>query len=134
MSVRSRLASLALLAAVALPLAVGCQFLVFKICIKNDTAYFLDEIAVKDSGEPTYPPASLSDIAPGGNDVIGGVSAGTYDVRATFDVADEEVCESILELTEIEIENTNLCITYDETSAPSKGGCVEIYATLDYVL
>ena len=107
MSVRSRLASLALLAAVALPLAVGCQFLVFKICIKNDTAYFLDEIAVKDSGEPTYPPASLSDIAPGGNDVIGGVSAGTYDVRATFDVADEEVCESILELTEIEIENTN---------------------------
>ena len=70
MSVRSRLASLALLAAVALPLAVGCQFLVFKICVKNDTAYFLDEVAIKDAGEPTYPPAALSDIAPGGDDVI----------------------------------------------------------------
>ncbi|MDZ4861374.1 MAG: hypothetical protein SGI88_20565 [Candidatus Hydrogenedentes bacterium] len=135
MSVRSRLASLALLAAVALPLAVGCQFLVFKICVKNDTAYFLDEFAVKSAGEPTYPPASMSEVAPGGNDVVGGIQAGSYDVRATFDVADDEnVCESILELTDIEIENTNLCITYDEENSAKGEDCIEIYATLDYVL
>jgi len=133
MSLRSRLASLALLAAVALPLAVGCQFLVFKICVKNDTAYYLDEVAVKTAGEPTYPPAALSEIAPGDDDVIGGIQAGAYDVRATFDVADDNVCESVLELTEIEIENTNLCITFDETSE-AKGECIEIYATLDYVI
>ncbi|HRI87365.1 MAG TPA: hypothetical protein PLJ47_14210 [Candidatus Hydrogenedentes bacterium] len=135
MTVRSRIASLALLAAVALPLAVGCQFLVFKICVKNDTSYYLDEVAIKTAGEPTYPPATIGEVAPGGSDVIGGVSAGAYDVRATFDVADDDVCESVLELTGIEIENTNLCITYDEVSAPAKGdGCTEIYATLDYVI
>ena len=135
MSVRSRIASLALLAAVALPLVVGCQFLVFKICVKNDTSYFIDEIAVKDAGEPTYLPASLSDIEPGGNGTIGGVHAGDYDIRATFDVADDDVCASIIELVNVEIETTNLCVTYDELAAPAKGdGCIEIYATLDYVL
>ena len=137
MSVRSRIASLALLAAVALPLVVGCQFLVFKICVKNDTAYFIDEIAVKDAGEPTYPPASLTDIEPGGNGTISGVSAGDYDIRATFDVADDDVCASIVELVNVEIDTTNLCITYDETSQPceAKGDdVINIYATLDYVL
>lgn len=42
-----RIASLAILAAVALPLVVGCQFLVFKVCVKNDTEFWLDEFASK---------------------------------------------------------------------------------------
>ena len=136
MSVRSRLASLALLAAVALPLAVGCQFLVFKICVENTTDYFLDEVAIKTSGDATYPPASISDVAPGGSDVVGGVSKGSYDVRATFDVADGVVCESVVELTEVEIENTNLCITYEQQAIDTgKSTCdEEIYATIDYVI
>ena len=133
---RSRIASLALMAAVALPLVVGCQFLVFKICVKNETSYFLDELAIKDAGEATYPPASLSDIAPGGNGAVGGVSAGAYDVRASFDVADGIVCEDVVELTGVEIENTNLCITYEQQPLENtKAACTdEIYATLDYVL
>ncbi|HRI87363.1 MAG TPA: hypothetical protein PLJ47_14220 [Candidatus Hydrogenedentes bacterium] len=131
-----RIATLALLAAVALPLAVGCQFLVFKICVKNDTTYFLDEVAIKSSGEPTYPPASLKDISPGGSDVVGGIGAGAYDVRASFDIADNVVCESVVELTGVEIENSNLCITYEQQPVEfGKSTCdEEIYATLDYVI
>ena len=131
-----RIASLALMAAVALPLVVGCQFLVFKICVKNETSYFLDELAIKDAGEATYPPASISNVAPGGNGAVGGVSAGAYDVRASFDVADGVVCEDVVELTGVEIESTNLCITYEQQALPAKGDqCTEeIYATLDYVL
>lgn len=130
MSVRSRLASLALLAAVALPLAVGCQFLVYKICVKNETSYYLEELAIKTAGEPTYPPSAIEEVAPDGSDVVGGIRSGSYDIRATFDVADDNVCESVLELLEVEIDSTNLCITYSELDDE----CIEIYATLDYVL
>ena len=130
-----RVASLALLAAVALPLAIGCQFLVFKICIKNQTDYYLDEVAVKESGEPTYPPAILTDIAPGSTGDSGGYRAGSYDIRASFDVADDEVCEPIVEVTEIEIEGTHVCVTYEQQSLLTKGECNdEIYATIEYVL
>jgi hypothetical protein len=134
MSVRSRIASLALLAAVALPLVVGCQFLVFKVCVKNDTEFFLDEFTSKTAGAPTYPDGNIQLLGPGESDVDGGYSAGTYDFRATFDVSDEDICEDVVELLDVEIENTNLCITY-EVQEVGKGECSEeIYATLDYVL
>lgn len=131
----SRLASLALLAAVALPLVVGCQFLVFKICIKNDTSFYLDEVAIKEAGAPTYPPSAVDPIAPDSSDVIGGISAGEYDIRATFDAESANrstvvACEAVIELTNVEIESTNLCVTFAEQDE----GCVEIYYTLDYVL
>ncbi|MDZ4861375.1 MAG: hypothetical protein SGI88_20570 [Candidatus Hydrogenedentes bacterium] len=130
-----RFATLALLAAVALPLAIGCQFLVFKICVKNQTEYYLDEVAIKSAGDPTYPPAVIKDVAPGGSDAAGGYGAGSYDVRASFDVADGAVCEPIVEVTDIEIESTNVCITYEQESLLTKSTCdEEIYATIDYVL
>ena len=131
-----RIASLALMAAVALPLVVGCQFLVFKICVKNQTTYYLDALSIKDAGAPTYPPASISDVAPGGSGVVGGIGQGAYDIRASFDVADGVVCEDTVELTDVDIESTNLCITYEQQALPGKGdNCTEeIYATLDYVI
>ncbi len=131
-----RIASLAILAAVALPLVVGCQFLVFKVCVKNDTEFWLDEFASKTAGGPTYDPAALELVAPGDSGVVGGYSAGFYDFRAIFDVSDDEVCEDTIEVLEVEIENTNLCITYEVQDIPGKGdGCSEeIYASLDYVI
>ncbi|MCC6155233.1 MAG: hypothetical protein IT367_15810 [Candidatus Hydrogenedentes bacterium] len=135
MSVRNRVASLALLAAVALPLVVGCQFLVFKVCVKNDTEFYLDEFTSKTAGALTYPAGPIKDLAPGGSDVDGGYSAGAYDFRATFDVSDDDICEDVVELLGVEIENTNLCITYEVQSTVAKGECSEeIYATLDYVI
>ncbi|MCC6155234.1 MAG: hypothetical protein IT367_15815 [Candidatus Hydrogenedentes bacterium] len=130
-----RIASLAILAAVALPLVVGCQFLVFKVCVKNDTEYWLDEFAYKVESGPTYNPASLELIAPGDSGVVGGFSAGFYDFRAIFDISDESVCEDTVEVLDVEIENTNLCITYEVQSIVTKSTCdEEIYATLDYVI
>lgn len=132
-----RIASVAILAAVALPLVVGCQFLVFKVCVKNQTQYYLDEFASKTSGAPTYPAGVLTHIAPTGSGYAGGYSAGAYDFRAIFDVANATVCEDTVELLGVEIENSNLCITYEVQSiVPNKADvCTEeIYATLDYVL
>jgi len=134
MSVRNRLASLALLAAVALPLVVGCQFLVFKICVKNHTDFYLDEFATKTAGALTYPDGVIKNVVPGGSDWAGGYSNGSYDLRAKFDVSDSAVCEDTVELLGVEIASTNLCVTY-EVQAITKGTCTdEIYATLDYVL
>jgi hypothetical protein len=133
MSVR-RLASLALLAGVALPLVVGCQFLVYKICVKNDTPFYLDELAIKSSGASTYPPSSINPVAPGGNATIKGVKAGGYDIRAEFDVAKSSggsVCSDVVVIEGLEIENTNVCITY---GLLEQEGCDEIYAEIDYVI
>ncbi|NUM54531.1 MAG: hypothetical protein HUU46_12870 [Candidatus Hydrogenedentes bacterium] len=132
-----RLASFAILAAVALPLVVGCQFLVFKICVKNQTEFWLDEFATKTAGAPTYPDGVLKLIAPGGTGAAGGYTMGSYDIRAIFDVSDDAVCEDTVELLGVEIESTHLCITYEVQTILTKGTepcSEEIYATLDYVL
>lgn len=129
-----RILSLAIMAAVALPLVVGCQFLVFKICVKNHTEYFLDEFAVKSAGASTYPPGVINDLAPGANGSAGGYKKGSYDIRAKFDVAAGGVCSDTLELLDVEIANTNLCITYEVRDLTDKACSGEIYATLDYVL
>ena len=130
-----RIASLAIMAAVALPLVVGCQFLVFKVCVKNNTAYFLDEFASKEAGALTYPDGVIKVLAPGDNASSGGYSAGSYDFRAIFDVSDSDICDDTVELLGVDIESTHLCITYEVQSISDKGGCSEeIYATLDYVL
>ena len=135
MSVRRRIASLAIMAAVALPLVVGCQFLVFKVCVKNNTDYYLTGFASKSAGAPTYPASAISDVAPGGSGSTGGYTAGAYDFRAKFDVADDAVCEDTVELLGVEIQNTNICISYEVQAIPGKGSCTdEIYATVDYVL
>ena len=132
MSVR-RLTSLALLAGVALPLVVGCQFLVYKICVKNDTPFYLDEFAIKSSGDPTYPPSALNPVAPGGNGTVKGVKAGSYDIRAKFDVAkgNGAVCSDVVVIEGLEIENTNACITY---GLLEQQGCDDIYAEIDFVI
>src|SRR5689334_5981050 len=132
-----RIASLAILAAVALPLVVGCQFLVFKVCVKNHTEFWLDEFASKTSGGLTYSPAALELIAPGATGAAGGYSVGCYDFRAIFDVSDDSICDDGVEILDVEIESTNLCITYEvqDIDKAGKGDCTEeIYATLDYVL
>lgn len=127
--------SLALLAAVGLPLVVGCQFLLLRICVKNDTPYFVDEFAVKASGELTYPDGDIKNLAPGGTATLRHVRAGSYDLRAKFDVADESVCEDTVELLGVELENTNLCVSYEVQSVINRGECdQEIYATLDYTI
>jgi len=132
----ARIVSLAIMAAVALPLVVGCQFLVFKVCIKNLTDYYLDEFTSKSAGAPTYPAGAIKDVAPGGSGSEGGYRAGAYDFRAKFDVADNVVCEDTVELLGVEIVSTNLCITYEQQDIQfGKAGCTEeIYATVDYVL
>ena len=132
-----RVVSLAIIAMVALPLVVGCQFLIFKVCVKNNTDYYLVGFASKSAGAATYPPAVLSDIAPGGSGSSGGYTAGSYDFRASFDVADDVVCEDTVELLGVEIQSTNLCIVYEVQPLvkPVKSTCTdEIYATVDYVL
>ena len=131
-----RIASLAIMAAVALPLVVGCQFLVFKVCVKNNTDYYLDGFAAKSAGAPTYPAAVIKDVAPGGSAASGGYTAGSYDFRAVFDVADGAVCDDTVELLGVEIQNTNVCISYEvQPLEASKATCTdEIYATVDYVL
>ena len=132
-----RIASLAIMAAVALPLVVGCQFLVFKVCVKNETAYYLDEFTSKEAGALTYPDGSIKDLEPGGSSHVGGYSAGSYDFRAKFDVSDSDICDDTVELLGVDIESTNLCITYQVESIVKQKADVcteEIYATLDYVL
>ncbi len=130
-----KMLSLALLAAVGLPLVVGCQFLLLRICVKNDTPYFLDEFTVKASGDLTYPDGDLKNLPPGAAGTVRRLPAGTYDLRAQFDVADESVCEDTVELLSVELENTNLCVTYELQSTINRGECdQEIYATLDYTL
>jgi len=130
-----RILSLAIMAAVALPLVVGCQFLVFKICVKNNTEFWLDEFTTKSAGAPTYPDGTIKNVAPGGSASQGGYSAGSYDIRAKFDVSDDSVCEDTLELLGVEIESTNVCITYETQDIDEKSTCDrEIYATVDYVL
>ena len=122
------------MAAVALPLVVGCQFLVFKVCVKNHTDYYLDEFASKEAGALTYPDGVIKTLAPGDSASSGGYTMGSYDFRAKFDVSDSSVCDDTVELLGVEIASTNLCITY-EVQAIAKGDCTdEIYATLDYVL
>jgi len=129
-----RIASLAIMAAVALPLVVGCQFLVFKICVKNQTEFYLDEFATKSAGAPTYPSGVINNVAPGGSGSAGGYSAGSYDLRAKFDVSDPNICEDTVELLDVEIESTNVCVTYEVQDISSKACSEEIYATVDYVL
>ena len=130
-----RIASLAVMAAVALPLVVGCQFLVFKVCVKNETDYYLDEFASKSAGDLTYPDGAIKNVAPGDSASEGGYTMGSYDFRAKFDISDESVCEDTVELLGVDIESTNLCITYEVQLIAVKSTCdEEIYATLDYVL
>jgi len=130
-----RIASLAIMAAVALPLVVGCQFLVFKVCVKNLTEFYLDEFTSKSAGAPTYPAGAIKDVAPGGSGSEGGYRAGSYDFRAKFDVSDDAVCEDTVELLDVAIASTNLCITYEVQDIVTKSTCdQEIYATVDYVL
>jgi hypothetical protein len=129
---RRRLLSLALIIGVALPLVVGCQFLVFKICLKNNTNFYLEAFAIKEAGALTYPPSALSDeVPPGGEGVVRGVTNGTYDMRADFDIADCDKggLSSSVEITNVEINGTNLCIEFSQSSS-----CSAIYVTLDYVL
>lgn len=132
-----RLASLAILAAVALPFVVGCQFLVFKICVKNQTEYYLDEFATKDAGAPTYPVGKIQNLAPGNTAHVRCYQNGFYDIRAIFDVSDPSICDDTVELLGVEIDSSNLCITYEVQAIETKGASScseEIYATLDYVL
>ena len=130
-----RIASLAIMAAVALPLVVGCQFLVFKVCVKNETDYYLDEFASKEAGALTYPDGVIKTLAPGDSANSGGYTMGSYDFRAKFDVSDSSVCDDTVELLGVDIESTHLCITYEVQSIVGKSTCdQEIYATLDYVL
>ncbi|GMV91575.1 MAG: hypothetical protein AMXMBFR82_13530 [Candidatus Hydrogenedentota bacterium] len=132
-----RIATLALLAGVALPLMVGCPgllnaFIKLKICLKNDTFLDLTEVNVVTSGSPSWGPNDLPGgerVLPGGEGVIPNNSPGTYDIRAIFDDKEDCVENSTVILSEVELDTTNLCITFDQVVS-----CDEIYVTLDYTL
>ncbi|MCL4694936.1 MAG: hypothetical protein KJ060_20785 [Candidatus Hydrogenedentes bacterium] len=132
-----RIATLALLAGVALPLMVGCPgllnaFIRLKICLKNDTFLDLTEVNVVTSGSPSWGPNDLPGgerVLPGGEGVIPNNSPGTYDIRAIFDDKEDCVENSTVILSEVELDTTNLCITFDQVVS-----CDEIYVTLDYTL
>ena len=131
-----RIATLALLAGVALPLVVGCPgllnaFIKLKICVKNETFLDLKEVNVVEAGAPSWGANDLPDgiVAPGGQAVIPNNSPGDYDIRAIFDDKEECVSNSTVILTDVTLDTTNLCITFDQVVE-----CDDIYVTLDYVL
>jgi hypothetical protein len=132
-----RIAVLALLAGVALPLMVGCPgllnaFIRLKICLKNDTFLDLAEVNVVKSGAPSWGPNDLPNgerVLPGSEGVIPNNPPGDYDIRAIFDDKEECVENSTIILQGVELDTTNLCITFDQIVS-----CDEIYVTLDYTL
>ncbi len=131
-----RFATLALLAGVALPLMVGCPallnaFIKLKICVKNDTFLNLDEVNVVDAGALSWGANDLPDgsVLPGGQAVIPNNAPGFYDVRAIFDDKEECVSNSTVVMTDVELDTTNLCITFDQLVA-----CEDIYPTVERVL
>lgn len=131
-----RFATLALLAGVALPLMVGCPgllnaFIKLKICVNNNTLLNLDEVNVVDSGALSWGPNALPDgaVLPGGKAVIPDNAPGTYDVRAIFDDKEECVENSTVVMTDLVLDTTNICITFDQLAA-----CDEIYPSAERVL
>ena len=131
-----RIATLALLAGVALPLMVGCPgllnaFIKLKICVKNDTYLDLKEVNVVAANAPSWGANDLPDgtVAPGDQGVIPNNSPGNYDIRAMFDDKEECVSNATIVMTDVELDTTNLCITFDQLVA-----CDDIYVTMDYTL
>jgi len=126
------IATLALLAGVALPLLVGCPYFIkLKICLKNDTFLDLETANVVAANSPSWGPNDLPNgtVFPGGRAAIPNNSAGLYDLRFIFDDKVDCVSNSTLVYSDVELDTTNLCITFDQLTA-----CDDIYVTFDYVL
>jgi hypothetical protein len=131
-----RIATLVLLAGVALPLMVGCPallnaFIRLKICVLNNTFLDLTDVNVVESGAASWGANDLpgnARILPGGQAVIKNIAPGTYDIRTLFD--DKEECgnDSVV-VTDVDATTTNIIMTWDQLSA-----CSEVYLTLDFVL
>jgi hypothetical protein len=82
---------MALLAGVAIPVLVGCNFLVYQFCIYNGTDFILKELNIVTAGSASWGPNDLNGgtpLAPGASEDITGFAAGSYWVRAIFDVVD----------------------------------------------
>jgi len=130
-----RIATLALLAGVALPLMVGCPallnaFIRLKICVENQTFLDLVTFNVVSEGAPSWGPNDLADrVLPGGDAVVSNLSPGDYDLRAIFDDKEECVENATYVMQGVELDTTNLCITFEQISA-----CSDIYGTFDYTL
>lgn len=140
----TRLATAAILTiGAATPLLIGCNLLTYQFCINNLTSFDLKEVNVASQGAPSWGANDLSGaVAPGGSEDIKGFSAGTYMVRAVFDIVDEqEICEDVYNNEYIvvneglEITTTNICIDYDEQFPGKKDAvCVDIYGAARFVI
>ena len=105
--------------------------LILKICINNDTCLDLEQFNVADPSAPSWGPNLLDDeVNPGGNATVEGLSPGTYDIRAVFDDKQDCVDNDVYVLEGVELNTTNLCITFDQ----GVSCCADVYATLDYVI
>jgi hypothetical protein len=115
---------------------VGCPgllnaFIRLKICVKNETYLDLKEVNVVPANALSWGANDLPSgtVAPGGQATIPNNTPGDYDIRAIFDDKQECVSNSTVILTDVELDTTNLCITFDQLVQ-----CDDIYVTLDYVL
>ena len=130
-----------LLIGLAVPVLVGCNFLVYQFCIYNGTSYILKELNIVEEGDASWGPNDLNGgtpLAAGASQDITGFAAGSYWVRAIFDVVDpfgngfcdksfQTVSQDTNEVFVYEydldpITTANLCIDYLERT-----DCTEIY-------
>jgi len=129
---------------VIVPMLVGCNLLQYQFCISNLTSFDLKEVNIVTQGAASWGSNDLTAVlGPGSSVDIKGFLAGTYMVRAVFDVADaSDLCDEIINDEYIvtneglEITTTNICIDYDEQipDAKSDGPCYEIYGAPRFVI
>jgi hypothetical protein len=147
----------ALLALTAVPALVGCDFLPYQFCIFNGTSYVLKELNIVQADSASWGPNDLADgapLAPGADQDIKGFGAGSYWVRAIFDVVDplvNDFCNSpgksfqtvnqganevlVYSYDLDPITTANLCIDYEERSignGQKLPTCLEIYAAAHF--
>ena len=123
-----------MLVAVALPiLAFQCPFLVFKICLKNNTNYGLTEFNISSTTDASWGANQLaSAVGSGSTGQIEGVGQGTYDFRAVFDDKGDVNDNDEVTIKNQTVDTTNLCITF--ISNASGGGSTYITYTVARVL
>ncbi|GMW01860.1 MAG: hypothetical protein AMXMBFR84_29970 [Candidatus Hydrogenedentota bacterium] len=108
-----------MLVAVALPLlAFQCPFLVFKICLKNNTNYDLISFFISPTSAASWGDNQIaSKVGAGSTGQIEGVSQGTYDFQANFDDKDNVNTNDQIVISNQTVDTTNLCITFISNAA-----------------
>jgi hypothetical protein len=123
----------ALLVGVAVPVLVGCNILVYQFCIFNGTDYILKELNIVKAGDASWGPNDLNSgtpLAAGASEDIKGFSAGSYWVRAIFDVVDplgSNLCSNTSKSYQVVSQGTNevFVYSYDLPSITTANLCLD---------